>query len=282
MALSDTGARVAEELGLDSAESRDDVIVVGRKGNVALLLFDRPEVLNAYNRAMIREIGRLWPELDADPAVRAIVVGSTTEKVFHAGIDLKEVSSSGYERDRSADTARGGGLTTRDSGVWKPVVAAVEGRALGGGLHWVVEADIVVASETAFFQDSHVNVGMVGNRENLGFAVKAGMGAALYITLVGKDVRIDAQRAYELGLVQELVPAGRALPRALELAEIISRNSPAAMAKSMQAMWALTTSSYEAAIAYGWELLREQQQHPDAMEGPRAFAEKRPPSWADR
>lgn len=280
MALSETGAAVAERLGLESAESRGDAIVVGRKGHVALLLFDRPEVLNAYNRAMIREIGKLWPELDADPEVRSIVVGSTTEKVFHCGIDVKEVSAVGYpNKARGQDDVRGGALTTRDAGVWKPVVAAVEGRALGGGLHWVVEADIVVASETAFFQDSHVNVGMVGNRENLGFAIKAGMGAALYLTMVGKDVRIDAEHAYRLGLVQELVPAGQALPRAIELAEIIARNSPAAVSKSLQAMWGLTTMSYEDAIQRGWELLVEQQGHPDASEGPRAFGEKRAPVW---
>jgi enoyl-CoA hydratase/carnithine racemase len=283
--LSETGRAVADRLELDEAESRDDVIVVGRKGQVALLLFDRPEVLNAYNRAMIREIGRLWPELDADPSVRSIVVGSTTDKVFHVGIDLKEVADIGY-REPDADegeeeTARDAGLTSRDAGVWKPVVSAVEGRAMGGGLHWVVEADIVVASETAFFQDSHVNVGMVGNRENLGFAVKAGMGAALYLTLVGRAARIDAPMALQLGLVQEVVPAGAALRRALELATIIAGNSPSAMAKSMQAMWALTTTSYEEAVQYGWRLLREQQDHPDAMEGPTAFAEKRPPRWAD-
>src|SRR3954453_13655940 len=130
MALSETGAAVAERLGLDAAESRDDVIVVGRKGHVALLLFDRPEVLNAYNRAMIREIGALWPELDADPGVRSIVVGSTTDKVFHCGIDVKEVAASGYMNQDREDNVRSGGLTTRDAGVWKPLVAAVEGRAL--------------------------------------------------------------------------------------------------------------------------------------------------------
>ena len=258
------------------------MIVVGRKGHVALLLFDRPEALNAYNRAMVREIGKVWPELDADPEVRSIVVGSTTDKVFHCGIDVKEVAGTGYMNQEREDNVRSGALTSRDAGVWKPVVAAVEGRALGGGLHWVVESDIVVASETAFFQDSHVNVGMVGNRENLGFAVKAGMGAALYITLVGKDVIIDVERAYQLGLVQEIVPAGTALERAVELAEMIARNSPAAVSKSLEAMWGLTTMSYEDAIARGWVLLREQQDHPDAAEGPLAFAEKRAPNWKSR
>src|SRR5436305_2053239 len=105
---------------------------------------------------------------------------------------------------------RGTGQTHRDVPVLKPMVTAVDGMVVGG-LHWAVEADIVGASEKATFRDTHVNVGFVGNRENLGVALKAGLGAALYVSLVGASAILDARRCQELGMVQEVVPAGDAL-----------------------------------------------------------------------
>ena len=159
------------------------------------------------------------------------------------------------------------------------MVTAVDGMVVGGGLHWVVEADIVVASEQATFRDTHVNVGFVGNRENLGVALKAGLGAALYLSLVGTTAILDARRGQELGLVQEVVPTGTALGRALELADTINRNSPSAMANELRTLWAFARMHYDDAITFGWELLVKQQQHPDSVEGPRAFAEKRDAQW---
>jgi E-phenylitaconyl-CoA hydratase len=155
----------------------------------------------------------------------------------------------------------------------------VEGRVIGGGLHWVAEADIVVASEQATFRDTHVERGFVGNRENLDLALKAGLGAALYMSLVGGQVELDAQRALSLGLVQEVVPAGQALTRAFELAEIVARNSPSAMARQLEVLWNITRMHHEEAVDYGWNLLRWQQEHPDSTEGAVAFAEHREPDW---
>jgi enoyl-CoA hydratase/carnithine racemase len=275
--LSPTGQAVADAYELDSAESRGDAIVVGRKGHVGLVLLDRPEVGNAHNRAMIRALGETWVEFAGDSNIRCMVMSSSTPKYFCTGIDLKEVAGTGY--GDGTDKVRGSGQTHRDARVLKPMIAAVEGLVLGGGLHWVVEADIVVAAETARFVDTHVAVGLVGNRENLGVALKAGLGAALYLSLVGKDVELDARRAMELGMVQEVVAPGESLRRALSLAEIICRHSPSAMANELRTLWAISTMHYEEAIKFGWELLEKQRFHPDASEGPRAFAERRPANW---
>jgi enoyl-CoA hydratase/carnithine racemase len=206
-----------------------------------------------------------------------MVMGSTNERYFCTGIDLKEVAASGL--GGGARRLRGTGQTHRDVPVLKPMVTAVDGMVVGGGLHWVVEADIVVASEQATFRDTHVNVGFVGNRENLGVALKAGLGAALYLSLVGSSAILDARRGQELGLVQEVVPAGDALRRALELADIISSNSPSAMANELRTLWAFSTMHYDDAVTFGAELMVKQQQHPDSIEGPRAFADKRTPDW---
>ena len=277
MSVSESGQAVAEQHGLVGAESRADAIVVARRGHTGVVLLDRPEVGNAHNRAMIAALAEVWLEFDDDPDVRCMVMGSTNERYFCTGIDLKEVAASGLRGGRGR--LRGSGQTHRDVPVLKPMVTAVDGMVVGGGLHWVVEADIVVASEKATFRDTHVNVGFVGNRENLGVALKAGLGAALYISLVGASAILDARRGQELGMVQEVVPAGDALRRALELADIISKNSPSAMANELRTLWAFATMHYDDAVNFGSELMWKQQQHPDSVEGPRSFADKRTPEW---
>jgi enoyl-CoA hydratase/carnithine racemase len=276
VSLSEGVQALVEEHGLERAERRADAIVVARRAHTGVVLLDRPEVGNAHNRAMIRALSETWLEFDDDPDVRCMVMGSTNERHFCTGIDLKEVASS---RFGDGSRLRGTGQTHRDVPVLKPMVAAVEGMVVGGGLHWVVEADIVVASDEATFRDTHVNVGFVGNRENLGLVLKAGLGAALYLSLVGTSAVLDARRGQELGLVQEVVPAGDVLRRALELADTINRNSPSAMANELRTLWAMARLHYDDAVAFGWELLAKQQQHPDSVEGPRAFAEKREARW---
>ncbi len=256
-------------------------LITGYIGHVAVILMNRPEKANAYNRSMVRAFPELWLKYDADSNVRAIVLGSTSAKYFSAGIDLSEVADDG-QIGVDKTLARAVHMTTRQMHVWKPVVCAVEGVAVGGGLHFVTDADIVVASSAASFIDTHVERGFVGALENIGIALKAGLGTALYMTLVGSDIRLGAERAYNLGLVQELVEPGQALNRALALAERIAKNSPSAVAASQEAIWGLPEMGYENALRHSWVLLRRQWSHPDSVEGPRAFADHREPNWAVR
>jgi enoyl-CoA hydratase/carnithine racemase len=151
---------------------------------------------------------------------------------------------------------------------------------VGGGHHFVVDSDIVVASENAAFMDTHVNVGMVGALENVGLARRLPLGSALRMTLMGRHYRMPAQRAHQLGMVDELAPtpdAARALAR--EMATQLLDNSPQAMALSKQAVWGAQERGYGDALEAAWSLLRIHWQHPDFVEGPRAFAEKRKPRW---
>src|SRR5205823_4879859 len=119
--------------------------------------------------------------------------------------------------------------SSRQNGVWKPTICAVNGIAAAGGLHFVVDSDIVIASENASFMDTHVNVGMVGGVENVGLAKRLPLGAALRMTLQGRNYRMPAARAHQLGLVDELVDPDELLPTALAIASDISANSPSAM-----------------------------------------------------
>ena len=139
---------------------------------------------------------------------------------------------------------------------------------------------MVVASRNAAFVDTHVNVGMVGALENIGLAKRLPLGTALRMTLQGRDFRLPAERAWQLGLVDELVdtPAD-VFPAALEIATSMLKNSPQAMARSKQAVWGSLERGYGEALEAGWDLLRGHWQHPDFTEGPRAFGEKREPRW---
>jgi enoyl-CoA hydratase/carnithine racemase len=274
---------LAARYELTAVERWHDAIVVAKRRRTGVVLLDRPESGNSHNRAMIHALAKAWLHFGDDKDVRVLVIGATTDRNFCTGIDLKEVAAAGGFAGLGAENdfgpVRGSGQTHRDAGLRKPVLTAVEGRVIGGGLHWVAEADIVIAGENATFRDTHVERGFVGNRENLDLALKAGLGAALYLTLVGGQVEIDAHRAMTLGLVQEVVPAGQALQRAFELAEIIARSSPSAMAKQLEVLWNLTRMHHQEAVDSGWNLLRWQQSHPDATEGAVAFAERREPNW---
>jgi enoyl-CoA hydratase/carnithine racemase len=128
--------------------------------------------------------------------------------------------------------------------------------------------------------DTHVNVGMVGALENVGLAKRLPLGSALRMTLLGRHYRMPAERAYQLGLVDELAEDGA---QAMEVAESMAaqmiENSPQAMALSKEAVWGATERGYTEALENAWALLRLHWGHPDFKEGPRAFAEGRPPQW---
>jgi enoyl-CoA hydratase/carnithine racemase len=168
----------------------------------------------------------------------------------------------------------------RHANVLKPVICAVNGVCAGAGLHFVADADIVLASPAASFMDTHVNVGMVGGVENTALAYRLPLGSVLRMTLMGKDYRMPAARAYELGLVDEVIEQDQLRQSAQEMAAVIAANSPAAVQRSKQAIWQAREVGYAHAAEYGWALVRMHWGHPDFREGPLAFREKRPPNWS--
>ncbi len=248
---------------------------------IAWITLDRPERGNALTPGMQPVFRDLWAEVRDNPEVRVAVIAARGERHFCTGFDVSEAD--GDEADtvfKDAPFAESVHWSPYQNQVWKPVVCVVTGLCVGGGLHFVVDSDIVVASENAAFLDSHVNVGMVGAIENIGLARRLPLGTALRMTLEGRDFRLSADRAYQLGLVDELAPTpSEARERAGEIAGRIAANSPQAMARSKQAIWGGLERSYADALEHGWKLLREHWSHPDFEEGPRAFAEKRAPRW---
>jgi enoyl-CoA hydratase len=260
-----------------------DTLIVERRGPVGWLIFDRPDAANAMDAAMLDELERAWAELDADPTVR-VIVNTGEGRAFQTGVDVVQLSHepeamrAQSRRTRKAELR----LTAWHNQVWKPVIAAVNGVCAGGGLHFVADADIVIASSDATFLDPHVSVGQVTAYEAIGLVRKMPVEAVMRMAFVGRHERMTAQRAYELGMVSQVVdPPGQLREAAQELAEKIARNSPAAMAATKRALWgALETGLTDACRAGAAELV-SMWGHPDQTEGPQAFTEKREPRWAD-
>jgi enoyl-CoA hydratase/carnithine racemase len=247
------------------------------------LVFDRPEAGNAMNAGMMGELERAWQELDADPAVR-VIVNTGNGKAFQTGMDVKQVAVDKAAMREQSRRTRDATLkiTAWHNQVWKPVIAAVNGTCAGGGLHFVADADIVIASSAASIVDAHVSVGQVTAYEAIALARKVPVEAIMRMALLGRHERITAERALDLGLLSEVVEPDALRARAQELGETIARNSPTAMAHTKRALWGALEHGLTDACRAGAKELVAMWGHPDQTEGPAAFAEKREPKWQDR
>ena len=262
----------------DLSEPFEDLLYE-KRGHVAYITMNRPEVGNSMTSDMHSRVRAIWADIKDDPEIRCTIITGSGPKFFSTGADVSGVAAKGKVSSGDGRITHEVFWSPRQNDVWKPTIAAVNGMAVGGGLHLIVDADIVVAAEHATFLDTHVNVGMVGAIENIGLAKRLPLGTALRMTLQGKAFRLTAQRAYQLGLVDEVVPADQLLATAEKIAADICANSPHAVSLSQQAIWSSVEMPYSQAVEYGWALLRMHWAHPDFKEGPRAFAEKRQPEW---
>jgi enoyl-CoA hydratase/carnithine racemase len=252
-----------------------------RRDAIATITIDRPNKGNSLTPRMQPLFRAIWAEVREDPEIRVAILTAAGERHFSTGFDVSEAESddagSVFANRPLADAVF---WSPHQNRVTKPVICAVNGLCVGGGLHFVVDSDIVLASANAAFMDTHVNVGMVGALENVGLAKRLPLGAALRMTLMGRHYRMPAERAHQLGLVDELVATpAELLPLAQEMAQAMLQNSPQAMALSKQAVWGAIEHGYRDALESAWALLRLHWGHPDFLEGPRAFAEKREPRW---
>jgi enoyl-CoA hydratase len=252
-----------------------------RRGPVGWLLFNRPDSLNAMNSRMRAELADAWLELDRDPEVR-VIVNTGEGRAFQTGADVAELAGDGVgmERYRESMEAYDLHFTAWHQQVGKPVIAAVNGICAGGGFHWIADADIVIASTAAQFTEPHVSVGQGVALESIGLLRKMPFEAVMRMALVGRYERMSAQRAYQLGMVGQLVEPARLRAEAQALAEKIARNSPAAMRATKRALWRALELGLTDACRAGAVDLVSLWGHPDQREGPLAFAEKREPKWA--
>jgi len=255
---------------------------------VAVVTLNRPAVLNAFNRQMQGELRELWRSLCTNDDVRAIVLTGSGDKSFCSGIDRKESIEEGYLPSRKSGNTASRGSTTymsidpgqdlnpKANNLWKPVVAAVNGMACGGALYMLGEADIIIAAEHATFFDPHVSYGMVAGFEPTHLLQKLPLGETLRIALMGVHERLSAARAYQLGLVSEVVPPDQLMERAMWIATRIASAPALAVQGTLRAIWTANELSRNAALVQVSALVKLGTQYENIEQGQKSFSEDRP------
>ena len=246
-------------------------ILTERHGRVLLITLNRPEARNAVNTALGLALVAAIEELDSDEGLTAGVL-TGADGGFSAGMDLKAFAKEGPPK---------GFNQFLQAGSQKPLIAAVEGFALAGGLEIALTCDLIVAARGVKLGIPEVNKGLFAAGGGL-FRLPTRMPYAVAMEMALTSDPISAEQAREYGLVARLSEPGEAAKDALALAERIARNAPLAVAASKQIIRATRGMTEEEAWAYQGPLLSKVFMSEDAKEGPRAFAEKRAPEWSGR
>jgi enoyl-CoA hydratase/carnithine racemase len=255
-----------------------DELVRERRGTVLLLRLNRPEARNALTPQLLTGIGAALIEAESDPGVRAVVLTGTGDRAFCAGMDLRAFAA-GVEMGADPDEGTAAYYRLLQGRISVPLVGAANGAAIGGGLELLLGCDVIVASAQATFGFPEVKRGLFPAGGGTFIGTRIPPGVALELVLTGDPV--DAARAYQIGLVNAVVPAVEVLDAAVGFAERIAGNAPLGVAAAKELI-RLGVADADAAATR----LREWQAvvfaSADAKEGARAFVEKRRPDWQGR
>jgi enoyl-CoA hydratase len=254
-----------------------------RHDSIEILTLDRPASANALDPQLLADLNMAFDEIDQDDDIRAVVLTGAGERHFCAGMDLGAFGA------QQGDNVQGQDAPSSSSGrseldlfqqtCAKPIVAAVNGVAVGGGFELVLASDIVVAAEGARFGLPEVRRGLLAAGGGTLLGTRIPLALALEVALTGQLV--DAQRAAQWGLVNRIVPAGELMTSALELAAAVAANGPLAVRTTKMLMRRAVTEQ----PVGGWATVEEMSaifQSEDAREGAMAFMEKRTPVWKGR
>lgn len=263
-------------------------VIYEKKGHIAIITLNRPQRLNAFNVAMRKELWQVWHEFEGDEDAWVAIVTGAGDRAMCTGIDVREAA----EREAAGEQYRlsAGPIEQATPYRWgplrnnvsKPVIAAINGMCAGGGLDFATEADIVICSENAEFFDPHVSIGWVSAHEMIQMSRRIPFGQALRMALMGNQERMGAQRAYEVGLVSQVVPLSQLMTTAMEIAEKMVKNGPLAVRGTKLGMWRSLDKPLDEAELIGNFFLKQVERSEDHAEGPKAFAEKRAPQWKAR
>jgi enoyl-CoA hydratase/carnithine racemase len=245
-------------------------------GALLTLTIDRPEVMNSLHPDAHRELADAFDRYAADPALRVAIVTGAGERAFCVGTDLKALAQTG---DHFKPATGFAGITHRFD-LWKPVIAAVNGMCLGGGMEILAACDIGIAAEHAQFglPEPRVGLAALGGGLLQRLPRQIGMKDAMALVLTGN--KITAQEARRIGLINEVVPSADVLPRARALAQDILACAPLAVQASKQVMLqSLAAADLASTMHEDYPLAQRMLDSADAIEGPKAFAEKRQPKW---
>ena len=252
-------------------------IIVETKGRVGVIRFNRPNALNALNAALVRELIAAIDVLEADTNIGCLLI-TGSDKAFAAGADIKEMVNKTYQEANMQDF---GGGKDRIARCRKPVVAAVAGFALGGGCEFAMQADIIIAADTAKFGQPEIKLGVIpgyGGTQRLTRAV--GKAKAMDLILTGRNM--DAQEAERAGLVARVVPAASLMDEAMKVAETIAgMGLPSVYAAKESVNRAFETTLAEG-VRFERRVFHALFATEDQKEGMAAFVEKRPAKFKNR
>jgi enoyl-CoA hydratase len=249
-------------------------IVVEAHGRVGIIRLNRPQALNALNKALITELTQAIETFDADDKIGCLLI-TGNDKAFAAGADIKEMADKSFIEAYLGDFVSNWNAAARAR---KPVVAAVAGFALGGGCELAMQCDIVIAADTAKFGQPEIKLGVIpgiGGTQRLTRAI--GKAKAMDLILTGR--MMDAVEAEKCGLVARIVPAAKLMEEAIKVAEVIANMSLPSVLAGKEAI----NAAFETSLAEGARFERRIFQSlfatEDQKEGMKAFVDKRPPKW---
>ncbi len=257
-------------------------IIYEQRDGIAIITINRPDRMNAIDAQTSSELHQAWCDFRDRDDLRVAILTGAGDRAFSAGNDLVAMSKAQQAGDRTGGGHRApfGGIT-RDFECWKPMIAAVNGYCLAGGLEMALCCDIRVAAEHAQFGLAEVTRGIIpgaGGTQRLPRIVP--FGPALELLLTGG--RFDAQWAYRNGLVNHVVPMAQLMPKALEIAAAITDAAPVSVRLVKEAAYKGLGMSMEDGLRFEIEQTRKVMGTEDAREGPLAFAQKRKPEWKGR
>lgn len=248
-------------------------LITRKKENIGWIIINRPEKLNALNAVTIKELHRAFLLFEEDPDVRAVILTGSGEKAFVAGADINELAQLDFAAGKEY-ALEGQELTRLIENFKKPVIAAINGYALGGGTELALACHMRIASEMAKMGQPEVKLGLIpgfGGTQRLTRLV--GKGKAMELILSGKI--IDANESFQIGLVNMVVPPGDLLPVCLDIAKEIINNGPLALEYAIEAINKGMDQALDGGLLLEAELFGKACSTEDSKEGTKAFLEKR-------
>ncbi|RAG81617.1 enoyl-CoA hydratase/isomerase family protein [Streptacidiphilus pinicola] len=252
---------------------------------VAWVTLDRPEVHNAFDARMMRELRTLWRELREDDAVRVVVLTGAGERAFCTGVDRGALGDPELRIGTRGGTPLhfddpGDWISPKTAGdLWKPVVAAVNGMACGGAFYLLGQVEFIIAAEHATFFDPHTSYGMAAVFESMAMLQRMPLGEVMRMQLMGAHERLSARRAHEIGLVQEVVPASELREAAGRVAATIASQPPLAVQATLRAVWYAQELGYRQALEVAKTLVQVGNDPQSLAEGQASFASGARTPW---